>query len=97
MQYRDLGSTGLKVPLLGLGTGGPSALGQSSNKTQAEQYTLVWRCLDLGVNLFDTAPIYRRSEEILGHALRGVPRDSRGRDQVGPPHRWRCVKGHGGP
>ena len=76
MQYRDLGSTGLKVPLLGLGTGGPSALGQSSNKTQAEQYTLVWRCLDLGVNLFDTAPIYRRSEEILGHALRGVPRDS---------------------
>jgi aryl-alcohol dehydrogenase-like predicted oxidoreductase len=31
--------------------------------------------LDLGVNLFDTAQTYGKSESLLGEALRGVPRD----------------------
>jgi L-galactose dehydrogenase len=34
--------------------------------------------LDAGINYFDTAPYYMRTraESVLGHALRGVPRDS---------------------
>ncbi len=49
--------------------------GQNRGATQADQDRLIHRCLDLGVNLFDTHEGYRDSEEILGHALRGVPRD----------------------
>ncbi len=42
---------------------------------RSEQAGLIHRCLDLGINLFDTASAYGRSEEILGFALDGVPRD----------------------
>ena len=76
MEYRILGRTGLKVSLLGFGTGGPSSLGQSSGMTQQDQTALVRRCLELGVNLFDTSSLYGQSEEILGRGLEGVPRES---------------------
>lgn len=76
MQYRILGRTGLKVSRLGLGTGGPSRLGQSKGVSVREQDALLRRCLELGINLFDTAEHYGRSEEILGRALAGVPRGS---------------------
>ena len=33
------------------------------------------RALDLGINYFDTAPVYHDSEALLAHALAGVPRD----------------------
>ena len=49
--------------------------GQNRGAAQAEQDRLVHRCLDLGVNLFDTHERYGDSEEILGRALRRVPRD----------------------
>ena len=76
MQYRTLGRTGLKVSLMSYGSGGPSNLGQSTDMGQKEQDALIRRCLDLGVNLIDTSEAYGRSEEILGKALAGVPRDS---------------------
>ena len=76
MQYRTLGRTGLKVSLMSYGSGGPSNLGQSTDMGQEEQNALIRRCLDLGVNLIDTSEAYGRSEEILGKALAGVPRDS---------------------
>ncbi len=75
MQYRTLGRTGLKVSLLSQGTGGPSQFGQKSGLLQAEQNRLIHRCLDLGINLFDTHESYGDSEAILGHALESVPRD----------------------
>ncbi len=37
---------------------------------------MVKRALDLGINMFDTAPSYSNSEALLGEALAGVPRDS---------------------
>ena len=49
--------------------------GQNSGATQAEQDRLIHSCLYLGINLFDTHEGYRDSEEILGHALSGIPRD----------------------
>lgn len=76
MQYRRLGRTNLQVSVIGLGTGGPSQLGQSSGVAEAEAHRVVRRALDLGINLIDTAANYRESEAILGRALRGVPRDS---------------------
>lgn len=75
MQYRRLGRTGLEVSLVGLGTGGPSMLGQQSGMAFEDQYRLIHGALDLGVNLFDTAAVYRDSEELLGRALADVPRD----------------------
>jgi D-threo-aldose 1-dehydrogenase len=43
-----------------------------------QAYETVHRALDLGINFFDTAPLYGhgRSEERLGAALAGVPRNS---------------------
>jgi len=76
MQYRTLGRTGLKVSLMSFGSGGPSSLGQSSGITRDQQTALIRRCLDLGINLFDTSALYGRSEEILGGGLKGIPRDS---------------------
>ena len=75
MKYRILGRTGLKVSLLSQGTGGPSQFGQKRGLLQAEQNRLIHRCLDLGINLFDTHESYGDSEAILGRALDGVPRD----------------------
>ena len=76
MQYRTLGKTRLLVPLVGFGTGGPSSLGQSAGLTMQQQTELIRKALALGINLFDTSSRYGRSEEILGSALSGVPRDS---------------------
>lgn len=76
MEYRRLGRTDLQVSVVGLGTGGPSQLGQKSGVAEAEAHRVVRRALDLGVNLIDTAAGYRESEVILGRALSDVPRDS---------------------
>jgi aryl-alcohol dehydrogenase-like predicted oxidoreductase len=76
MQYRRLGRTGLQVSAIGLGTGGPSMLGQRSGVAQSEAERTVRHALDLGINLIDTAADYQGSEAILGAALEGVPRDS---------------------
>jgi L-galactose dehydrogenase len=76
MEYRRFGRTGLQVSVMGLGSGGPSQLGQGSGVPEAEAAHVVRKALDLGINLIDTAADYRESETILGRALRGVPRDS---------------------
>ena len=55
---------------------GRSQFGQHKGLEQQQQTALIRRCLDLGVNLFDTHEGYGSSERILGEALRGVPRDS---------------------
>ncbi len=76
MIYRPLGRTGLSVSLLGLGTGGMNRLGQKTGLSTADSVRLVRSALDLGVNVFDTAPSYMDSEALLGEALAGLPRDS---------------------
>ena len=76
MQYRTLGKTGLNVSLASYGTGGESQFGQKAGLEQKAQDALIHRCLDLGINLFDTHEAYGNSEEILGRSLKGVPRDS---------------------
>ncbi len=77
MEYRQLGSSGLRVPALSFGTGtfggrGPlfSAWGQSGAR---EARRLIDICLDAGVTLFDTADVYSNgaSEEVLGAAIEG--------------------------
>ena len=75
MEYTNLGATELKVSVAGLGCGGNSRLGQSTGSTVAESVSIIHRALDLGVNFFDTAPVYG-TEKIIGSALQKIPRDS---------------------
>ncbi len=67
MEFRNLGNSGLKVSLVGLGCN------NFGMKCDAEQTrAVVHRALDEGVNLFDTADIYGNrggSEDLLGKAL----------------------------
>ncbi len=73
---RNLGRSGLRVSVLGFGAmtfGGTadSPFGRIGTTAGTEAGRIVARCLDAGVNLFDTANSYAdgRSEEILGKAL----------------------------
>jgi len=74
VKYTILGRTGLKVSVAGLGCGGPSRLGLRGNKTEKDAVALVRQALDMGVNFLDTAEVYG-TEEIVGKALAGIPRD----------------------
>lgn len=60
---------------MGLGTGGPSRVGQRTGRSEAQSVAVVRRALELGVNLIDTSESYR-TEEIVGRAIRGVDRSS---------------------
>lgn len=77
MEFRQLGGSGLKVPVLSFGAGtfgGSGEIFRAWGATDvAEATRLVDICLDAGVNLFDTADIYSSgmSEEILGKAVAG--------------------------
>ncbi len=70
MLYRQLGSSGINVSAVGLGTwaiGGWMWGGADDEKAVAA----IQAALDHGINLIDTAPIYGfgRSEEIVGRAI----------------------------
>jgi aryl-alcohol dehydrogenase-like predicted oxidoreductase len=77
MEFRQLGRSGLKVPVLSFGTGtfgGTTEFFKAWGSTDvAEATRLVSICLEAGVNLFDTADIYSNgaSETILGKAIAG--------------------------
>ncbi len=77
MEYRRFGHSGLKVPVLSLGTGtfgGRGELFEKWGRTDVKEASrLADICLDHGLNLFDTADIYSAgaAEEILGAALKG--------------------------
>ena len=77
MEFRQLGYSGLQVPVLSFGTGtfgGANEFFKAWGSSDvAEATRLVDICLDAGVNLFDTADIYSDgvSEEILGKSIVG--------------------------
>ncbi|MCG6553337.1 MAG: aldo/keto reductase [Candidatus Magnetominusculus sp. LBB02] len=62
-RYTEIGKTGLKMSDISCGCGGlPSA-------------SLVLRAIDKGINYFDTAPDYGKSETYIGEAVKGIKRD----------------------
>ena len=69
MEYRQLGHSGVRVSVVGLGT---NRFG-STEVPQAEVHKVIDAALDAGVNFLDTANVYNdgRSEETLGAALKG--------------------------
>ena len=81
MEYRLLGRSGLKVPVLCFGTatfGGGSEFFRAWGATDVEEAKrLIGLCLDAGVNFFDTADVYSKglSEQVLGKAIEGKRHD----------------------
>jgi aryl-alcohol dehydrogenase-like predicted oxidoreductase len=77
MEYRNLGKSGLKVPVLSLGTGtfgGTNEFFKRWGDTDAKEASrLVDISLERGINFFDTANVYSQgaSEEVLGEAIKG--------------------------
>ena len=81
MNYRTLGSTGLKVSEIGLGAFPISGMQKHEDGTMHgwsgveddESIALIHRAEELGVNLIDSAESYGdgHSEEVVGKALKG--------------------------
>jgi aryl-alcohol dehydrogenase-like predicted oxidoreductase len=68
MEYRNLGSSGLKVSVLGLGA---NNFGWWIDEQRS--ITVINHALELGINFIDTADMYDRgrSEEFIGQTLKG--------------------------
>lgn len=78
MEYRLLGRSGLKVSAFSFGAmtfGDGSGIYKTVGNTKgADARAQIARCLDMGVNLFDTADVYTsgQSEELLGEVLKPI-------------------------
>jgi aryl-alcohol dehydrogenase-like predicted oxidoreductase len=77
MDYRRLGSTGLRISRLGLGCGNFGGIGSAPEffgmgETEAQAFELMDRAFDAGINFFDTANAYGggRSETYIGRWLK---------------------------
>ncbi|HEY2562885.1 MAG TPA: aldo/keto reductase [Acidimicrobiales bacterium] len=98
MQYRNFGSTGIKVSNLCLGA---MMFGTFGNPDHEDSIGIIHAALDAGINFVDTADMYSagESEEIVGKALQGRRDDvilatkvfmpmSRDRNHRGNSRRW---------
>src|ERR1041384_312776 len=104
MKYRPLGTTGLFVSELCLGTmtfGGKDYWAVVGTQGEAEADEMVGAALDAGINFVDTADIYSfgESETLLGKALSGrrdkVVLATKVRGRVGPgPNDVGLSRGH---
>jgi aryl-alcohol dehydrogenase-like predicted oxidoreductase len=74
MRYRRLGASGLKVSEVSLG----SWLTYGGHVADRAAQACIHRAYELGVNLFDTADVYRQgaAERLVGSALRRYSRES---------------------
>lgn len=77
MELRQCGKSSLKLSALGMGCwsfGGGAYWGETDQK---DVDAVVRRSVELGINYFDAAEAYNdgRSEESLGRAVKGLPRD----------------------
>jgi aryl-alcohol dehydrogenase-like predicted oxidoreductase len=77
MEFRKLGGSGFKVPVLSLGTGTFGGKGdffkEWGGSDAAEATKLVDICLEAGLTMFDSADVYSggHAEEVLGAAIKG--------------------------
>ncbi len=75
MIYKHVKKIDADISALGLGTWNFS--GNWDNYDEQTCIEIVKKSFELGINLFDTAPVYGlgRSETVLGKALKDIPRD----------------------
>lgn len=72
MKQREIGTSGMTIPSMGLGCMGLSGGYGTVDKQQA--ITTIQTAIDCGMNLLDTADFYGRgaNESLIGEAIRGV-------------------------
>ena len=72
MEYRVLGASNLNVSVIGFGAWGIGGSPFWSNEGDAVSVRAIRKAYDLGINFFDTAPVYGfgHSEELLGKTLK---------------------------
>ena len=72
MEYRMLGDSDLEVSVIGFGAWGIGGFPFWSNEGDASSARAIIRSYELGINFFDTAPVYGfgHSEELLGQTLK---------------------------
>ena len=81
MEYRQLGRSGIKVPVLCFGAGTLGTSGEFfeawAKTSEQEADKVVGICMDAGLNFFDTADVYSQggSEIALGKALAKYKRE----------------------
>lgn len=75
MEYRELGKTGLKLSALGFGAS--SLGGVFHGLKEIDGIKAVHTAVDNGINFIDVSPYYGylKAENVLGKALREIPRD----------------------
>ncbi|MCA9063208.1 MAG: aldo/keto reductase [Planctomycetaceae bacterium] len=104
MQYRTLGSSGLSLSVIGLGTwaigGGDWKFGWG-DQDESEAIAAIVRAVELGINWIDTAAIYGegRSEILVARAMEAIPVNDRpliatkcGRVALGGGEIGKCLK-----
>ncbi len=77
MDFKELGRTAVKIPVIGMGTWG---IGGDSFKDTAgdnEAIRALRKAIELGMNLIDTAELYGagHTEELVGEAIKPFPRE----------------------
>jgi aryl-alcohol dehydrogenase-like predicted oxidoreductase len=70
MERRTLGATGIDVPVVGMGTW--KTFDVSASDEIARSVEIVHRALDVGIDLFDSSPMYGHAEDVLARGLDGV-------------------------
>jgi aryl-alcohol dehydrogenase-like predicted oxidoreductase len=68
MEHRDLGETGLQVPVVGMGTW--QTFDVRGDEQERSRRAVVDAALNAGANFFDSSPMYGEAERVLGAALR---------------------------
>lgn len=76
MEYRDLGKTGLRVPVLSFGASSLGGVFHSIKESDALK--AVFTAVENGLNFIDVSPYYGhyKAETVLGKALKELPRDA---------------------
>lgn len=64
MERRELGRTGIQVPVIGMGT-------WRTFDTTEDRRPIVTAAIDAGIDLFDSSPMYGRAEDALARAIEG--------------------------
>lgn len=69
MESREFGRTGLRVPVVGMGTW--RTFDVRGSREEANARAVVDVALAAGANFFDSSPMYGEAERVLGSALQG--------------------------
>ncbi|MCL7384974.1 MAG: aldo/keto reductase [Thaumarchaeota archaeon] len=88
MEYRELGRTGWKVPVLGQGTWGIGGFHSRDDSRDSEAIAALRLGIELGMTLIDTAEAYGagHSEEVVGKAIAGLKAEVFVATKVSPEH-----------